>query len=201
MKKLITIVITIVVTSIFFYLKDDNNTKKLKELFSKTEKVQEPITLEGKFRVFADSLATILSNKKYDTIFENGSLGKYSIGDMCFKDLGFSPTSKFKQEFLKDTLLQEECFRVLCMINKYRMRNYIDKYEGTEYNDILISESGLLAGAHIIGATTLKTWFAKKYENSEVTHVIEKMEGFNLDYIVPAHTYKIDESDLRVTSK
>lgn len=201
MKKIITIVITIAVTSLFFYLNEDENSTKIKQLFTKTEKIQEPITLEGKFKVFADSLGTIISNKKYDTIFKNGSLGKYAIGNMCLKDLGFSPTTKFRKEFLKDSLLQEECFRVLCMINKYRMRNYIDKYEGTTYDEIMISESGLLAGAHLIGATTLKTWFTKKYKNHEVKEVVEKMNGFNLDYIVPAHTYKIDDFDLRITSK
>ena len=200
MKKIITIVVTIAFTSLFFYLKDSENTEKLKNLFAENEIVQEPITLQGKFRVFADSLGTIISNKKYDTIFENGSLGKYAIGNMCLKDLGFSPTEQFREEFLKDSLLQEECFRVICMMNKYRMRNYINKYEGIQYKQVEISESGLIAGAHLIGATTLKSWFTKKYNNDEVTDVIEKMKGFNLDYIVPAHTYKIDDFDLRMTS-
>lgn len=200
MKKIITIVITIAITSLFFYLKDGENTKELKKLFVKNEKIQEPITLEGKFMIFADSLGTIISNKKYDTIFKNGSLGKYAIGNMCLKDLGFSPTAKFREEFLKDSLLQEECFRVICMMNKYRMRNYIDKYNGVQYKQVTISESGLIAGAHLIGATTLKSWFTKNYKNAEVTDVIKKMNGFNLDYIVPAHTYKIDDYDLRITS-
>ena len=201
MKKIITILITVLLTSSFFYLKNDKNSAKLKAFISKKETYKEPITLEGKFRVFADSLATIISNKKYDTIFENGSLGKYAIGNMCLKDLGFSPTKKFRENFLKDTLLQEESFRVICMINKYRMRNYIDKYNGNVYNNVSISESGLLAGAHIIGATTLKSWFANDYKNDEMVEVIKKMNGFNLDYIVPAHTYKIDDYDYRMTSK
>ncbi len=205
-----TIVITVSLTSLFFYLKDENNRENLKllyneevkPLYAKEEKGLEdmPLTLVGQYKVFADSLATIISNKKYDTIFPNGSLGKYAIGDLILRDLGFKPTTKFKREFLKDTLLQEECFKVICMINKYRMRNYIEKYSGTVYNDVLITESGVLAGAHLIGATTLKGWFSNDYNNDEVTEVVEKMQGFELDYIVPVHTYKIEEEDYRLSS-
>lgn len=86
------------------------------------------------------------------------------------------------------------------MINKYRMRNYIEKYSGTVYNNVLITESGVLAGAHLIGATTLKGWFSNDYNNDEVTEVVEKMQGFELDYIVPVHTYKIEEEDYRLSS-
>src|SRR5690606_13469993 len=210
MKKIMTIVITVSLTSLFFYLKDENNRENLKllyneevkPLYSKEEKSPEdiPVTLVGQYKVFADSLATIISNKKYDTIFPNGSLGKYAIGDLILRDLGFKPTAKFKREFLQDTLLQEECFKVICMINKYRMRNYIDKYSGSVYNDVLITESGVLAGAHLIGATTLKGWFSNDYNNDEVTEVVEKMQGFDLDYIVPVHTYKIEEVDYRLSS-
>ena len=205
-----TIVITVSLTSLFFYLKDENNRENLKllyneevkPLYAKEEKSMEdiPLTLVGQYKVFADSLATIISNKKYDTIFPNGSLGKYAIGDLILRDLGFRPTAKFKREFLKDTLLQEECFKVICMINKYRMRNYIDKYSGSVYNDVLITESGLLAGAHLIGATTLKSWFLDGYENEDMVQVIEKMKGFDLDYIVPVHSYKIEEVDYRLSS-
>ena len=210
MKKIMTIVITVSLTSLFFYLKDENNRENLKllyneevkPLYAKEEKGLEdmPMTLVGQYKVFADSLATIISNKKYDTVFPNGSLGKYAIGDLILKDLGFRPTAKFKREFLKDTLLQEECFKVICMINKYRMRNYIDKYSGTVYNDVLITESGVLAGAHLIGATTLKGWFSDDYNNNEITEVVEKMQGFDLDYIVPVHSYKIEEVDYRLSS-
>lgn len=201
MKKIFTILTTILLTSLFFYFKDDSNRQNLKLHFSKKEKIKKPVTLTGQYQVFTDEFATLISNNKYDTIFENGNLGKYAIGNLCFRDLGFKPTKKFRENFLKDSLLQEECFKALCMMNKYRMRNYIDKFVGNEYNGIEITESGLLAGAHIVGATTLKNWFMKEYKNPELTQIIDKMKGHNLDYIVPAHTYKVNDFDSRLSFK
>ena len=43
--------------------------------------------------------------------------------------------------------------------NQKKLKRYIKKYNNTIVNGILVTESGLLAAAHLGGAGSVKKWF------------------------------------------
>lgn len=94
------------------------------------------------------------SSNNYGIVNEYGYQGRYQIGKMAMKDLGI----KGGKSFLNDHKLQDDAFKALLSINKYRLRNYITKYENTYINGIKITESGLLGAAHLVGARSVKKY-------------------------------------------
>src|SRR5690606_41917147 len=96
MKKIMTIVITVSLTSLFFYLKDENNRENLKllyneevkPLYAKEEKnmYEIPLTLDAQYKVYAESLATIISTKKYYTNLQHGRQVNYVIADIIHRE-------------------------------------------------------------------------------------------------------------------
>ena len=48
--------------------------------------------------------------------------------------------------------MQEKAFEALISKNKWVLREYIDKFDGQSINGVKITESGLLAAAHLGGA-------------------------------------------------
>ena len=47
----------------------------------------------------------------------------------------------------------------LLIRNKRSLRKYIEKYNGQIVHGVLVTESGLLAAAHLGGAGSVKKWF------------------------------------------
>jgi len=73
----------------------------------------------------------------------------------------------------------------LLRYNKKRLQKYIDKFDGQTINGILITESGLLAAAHLGGVGSVKKWFrtgkVKKDGNGiKITSYMERFSGYNL---------------------
>jgi hypothetical protein len=52
--------------------------------------------------------------------------------------------------------MQEKAFNALLAINKWELRHYIEKYNGKVIQGVTITESGLLAAAHLGGAGSVK---------------------------------------------
>ena len=91
-----------------------------------------------------------------------------------------------RSEFLKDTLLQEEAMLKLLLHNKKRLQKYIDKYEGKVVHGILVTESGLLAAAHLGGQGSVKKWFRngrirKDGNGVKITSYMKRFGGYILD--------------------
>ena len=57
--------------------------------------------------------------------------------------------------------MQEKAFDALLSINKWELRKEIRKYAGKTIKGVEITESGLLAAAHLGGAGSVKTFFKK----------------------------------------
>ena len=74
-------------------------------------------------------------------------MGKYQFGTQALRAIGVQNN----KAFLKDPALQEKAFLVLLSKNKWILRNEIEKYEGKIINGIEITESGILAAAHLGG--------------------------------------------------
>ena len=109
-------------------------------------------------------------------------MGKYQFGKSTLKTLKIKVT---RQEFLNDTFLQEYAMHKHLLYNKKRLDKYINKYEGQIVNDILVTESGLLAAAHLCGAGSVKKWFrtgkiAEDGNGVTITSYMKRFGGYDL---------------------
>ena len=123
------------------------------------------------------------SGNNYTVVNSYGYMGRYQFGASTLKGLGFKVT---KEEFLNNPALQEEAMQALLEHNSKKLRRQIEKYCGTEVNGIFITESGVLAAAHLAGQGNVKKFFRKGYEfkdgyGTTMTSYMEKFSGYQLD--------------------
>ncbi len=113
------------------------------------------IPFSGKsFSAFKQALAFKESQGRYDIVNEFGYMGKYQFGGSALRAVGITN----RKEFLDSPILQEEAFKALLAINKHGLRNEIEKYSGKIINGTEITESGILASAHLLGAGSVKRY-------------------------------------------
>jgi len=110
---------------------------------------QDSVPFLGKsFLGFCYDLGFSESSGNYRAVNRLGYLGKYQFGRSTLNWVGIYNTSRF----LNSPLLQEKAFEALISKNKWVLREYIDKFDGQSINGVKITESGLLAAAHLGGA-------------------------------------------------
>ncbi len=80
----------------------------------------------------------------------------------------------------------------LCERNKWRLGKEIKRNIGKKINGIVITESGILAAAHLAGAGSVKKYlrsngkdiFADAY-GTNVQHYMKKFAGYDTSFIKP----------------
>lgn len=107
------------------------------------------------FTGFKEALAFKESQGKYTLINSLGYMGKYQFGKAALRAIGIHDSS----EFLSNPRLQEKAFKALLAKNKWELRKEIEQYDGKIVNGIAITESGILAAAHLGGAGSVKKFF------------------------------------------
>ena len=132
---------------------------------------------------FLYDMAKRESSNRYDVVNQYGYMGAYQFGSQTLKNLGYKVTRK---EFLSNPILQEEAMLKLLKANKHTLRRQIKKYDGKLVNGVLVTESGLLAAAHLVGAGTVRKWVrnGKKYTDGngvDLTSYLVKFNGYYLD--------------------
>ena len=132
---------------------------------------------------FLYDMAERESSNRYDVVNQYGYMGAYQFGSQTLKNLGYKVTRK---EFLSNPILQEEAMLKLLKANKHTLRKQIKKYDGKLVNGVLVTESGLLAAAHLVGAGTVRKWVrnGKKYTDGngvDLTSYLVKFNGYYLD--------------------
>jgi hypothetical protein len=87
--------------------------------------------------------------------------------------------------------LQEKAFIALLAKNKWELRSVIEKYEGTVLNGIHVTESGILAAAHLGGAGSVKKYFksnGKRYfrdaYGTSIRSYMKAFGGYDTSFIV-----------------
>lgn len=114
------------------------------------------VPFTGKFFIgYKEAIAFKESQGKYHKVNTLGYLGKYQFGSETLKSIGVNDSL----HFLNNPKLQEKAFVTLLSKNKYELRDYITKYEGKVINGIKITESGILAAAHLGGIGSVKKFF------------------------------------------
>lgn len=143
-----------------------------------------PIILPKKdINEFLYNLGMRESSNIYDTMNIWGYMGKYQFGEKTLRDLGYEIS---REEFLKDSLIQEQAMIDLLKHNKYVMRRWISKYEGKHVKGIKITESGILAAAHLGGPKSVKLFLKGKYDRMDkmgtsISDYMYKFSGYNLE--------------------
>lgn len=149
----------------------------------------------GNLYVFMDSMAMRESNNTPTVVNRYGYMGKYQFGPKTLWALGrrFQVT---KDEFLGNVALQDSAMMEYLKDNRQTIRDLVIQYNGRWYNGIYITESGLLAGAHLVGPHGLRAYFDSSYRirrngrevrprtfdgnGIEVGEYINQFSGFNL---------------------
>ena len=118
------------------------------------------------------------SGNRYDVTNTFGYMGKYQFGKATLKGLGYNVSRK---EFLNNPDLQEEAMLSLLNHNKEKLQQYIDIYDGKTINGIYITESGILAAAHLGGQGSVKRYFknGKVFKDGYGTRITSYMNQFS----------------------
>lgn len=144
-------------------------------------------SLAGKsFIGFKEALAFKESQGKYHRINTLGYLGKYQFGKSTLKRFKIYNTI----EFLKDAELQEDAFLALCSVNKWILIRDIKRSVGRRINGTKITESGILAAAHLAGAGSVKKYLrsngAEGFTDAYGTNIesyLKKFAGYDTSFV------------------
>lgn len=111
------------------------------------------IPYTGKYFIgFKEAIAHKESQGKYHKINTLGYLGKYQFGKETLKSIGIHDSTNF----MNNPKLQEKAFVALLSKNKYELQDYIDYFEGKVVGGVKVTESGILAAAHLGGTGSVK---------------------------------------------
>ncbi len=185
--------------SSFSNKKPDIKIEAKKQVFEnqiiENKSIKPVLKTSNSFEDFKKHLAFKESSNVYDTINRFGYVGLYQFGTMALKDLGLT-----KKEIRRDIELQHKAFKSLCMINKYRMRKYF-KYVGKNINGIKITESGMLASAHLVGSNAVKRYLSSggrkiSYDANKTTieHYMKMFANYDVSEIKPKRKISLKRS-------
>ena len=166
---------------------------ELKQDNQKREITKVPF-VDKDFVGFKEALAFKESRGKYDIVNSLGYLGKYQFGKSTLKDLKINP-----KDFLKNPLLQEKAFLANLEKNKWILRKEIKKYNGKWINGVKITESGILAAAHLGGAGAVQQFLwsygqktMQDAYGTRIEHYLRKFSGYDLSNVKPKKQPVID---------
>jgi hypothetical protein len=199
MKKVFLVIGLVLITVISSGFSESTKSKKVysENCFRALEIVTVPSITEirnnitapftGKSYVgFKEAVGFKESRNRYHIINTFGYLGKYQFGKSTLRRLKVYNAEKF----LKNPEQQERAFKALCSLNKYILRKDIRRSVGNKINGVVITESGILAAAHLGGAGNVKkflrsngdTNFSDAYGTS-IKYYMKKFSGFDVSSI------------------
>ena len=162
----------------------EQKTSKETRTTQNRKTIQTPFLHKG-FVGFKEALAFKESQGKYTAVNTLGYLGKYQFGKTTLERFKIYDTTAF----LKNPKLQERAFVALCSVNKWILRKDIKRSVGKTINGILITESGILAAAHLSGAGNVK-----KYLRSNGNHNMSDAYGTSIQsYMKKFANYNVSE--------
>lgn len=138
------------------------------------------------FAGFAQKMAYRESRGILHLVNPFGYMGKYQFGKSTLRTVGVYDF----QEFLRNAEWQDKAFQALIARNKWQLRNEIEKYSGKVINGIEITESGLVAAAHLGGAGSVKKYLRSNGRSgfkdgfgTSLSSYIKKFAGYDVSHI------------------
>ncbi len=176
MKKLIIIVILMVSPTLVAPTLTPDLPKKI-ESIPKIKKIVKD------YYAFLDAIGHQESGNRYDVVNRFGYMGRFQFGKSTLRTIKVKVD---KETFLNNPQIQDYAMLKLLCYNKTKLQKYIDNFEGQEINGILITESGLLAAAHLGGQGSVKKWFRTGKDRKDgngvrITSYMKRFSGYNLD--------------------
>jgi hypothetical protein len=147
------------------------------------------------FKGFAQKMAYRESRGMLHLVNPFGYMGKYQFGRSTLRTVGIYDF----QEFLRNAEWQDEAFKALIARNKWELRKEIQKYCGRVINGVEITESGLIAAAHLGGAGSVKKYLRSNGRNgfkdgfgTSLSSYIRKFSNYDISHIEADANAKVD---------
>lgn len=155
---------------------------------------QQNIPFVGKsYLGFSEDLGFSESSGNYKAVNRLGYMGKYQFGWSTLNWVGIYNKSKF----LNSPLLQEKALEALISKNKWVLRDHIDEFNGQIINGIKVTESGLIAAAHLGGAGNVMKFLDTNGQdvfadanNVPITSYMQKFADYDVSSILPDNNAK-----------
>ncbi|HJR99726.1 MAG TPA: hypothetical protein VJ780_02220 [Flavobacterium sp.] len=146
------------------------------------------------FAGFKQALAFKESRGILSMVNSYGYMGKYQFGKSTLRSVGIYDY----QEFLRNPQWQDKAFKALIAKNKWELRKEIEKYNGRVINGVKITESGLIAAAHLGGAGSVRKYLRSNGRSgfkdgfgTSLRSYIKKFGGYDISNIVPNKNAKV----------
>jgi hypothetical protein len=169
-----------------------NNKEEANRYVFPSKNTKEYLNLQipstGKFFIgFKEAIGFKESQCKYHMVNSLGYIGKYQFGASTLATIGI----KDSVQFMNSPKLQEKAFVALLSRNKWELQDEIVKYEGKVIDGVKITESGLLAAAHLGGAGSVKKFLhtngrkkCKDAFGSSIKSYVKEFGGYKINTIV-----------------
>jgi hypothetical protein len=158
----------------------------------------EILFLGNSYVAFKEAIAFKESQGKYRAVNTLGYLGKYQFGVTTLDLLGI----KNPALFLKNPALQEKAFLANAKRNKWVLRRDIKRFVGKKMDGIRITESGILAAAHLAGPGSVKLYLRSYGElgftdayGTDILSYMRKFSGYDTSFITPLKKSRVNLSE------
>lgn len=140
------------------------------------------------FAGFRQALAFKESRGILNMVNDFGYMGKYQFGKSTLRSVGIYDF----EEFLRNPEWQDKAFKALIAKNKWELRKEIEKYNGRVINGVKITESGIIAAAHLGGAGSVRKYLRSNGKRgfkdgfgTSLRSYIKKFGGYDISHITP----------------
>jgi len=179
----------------WFYVGEDEEIVYQVPTQEESQYVNLELPYTGKtYTGFKQAIAIRESQGQYKLVNSFGYMGKYQFGMSALRSIGI----KDRNHFLNNPRLQEKAFKALLSINKAQLEDEIEKFEGKVINGVKITESGILAAAHLGGAGSVKGYLnsngRRKFKDGFGTSMksyFKKFGGYDTSNIVANMNAKV----------
>ncbi len=187
LTRLIVIVVICFISAAFAkYLPKQKQTPVTvisKKVSLTTPPISKVIYITKELPDFLNQMGKRESSNRYDIVNKFGYMGKYQFGRKTLNKIGFKHISN--TQFLTNPSIQEDAMLKLLKSNKHTLRRQIKKYVNTHRHGVYITESGLLAAAHLAGAGNVKKFLRTGKDKQDglgtpLTEYLTKFSGYNL---------------------
>jgi len=179
----------------WFLINKTDDTSYLLPSLNVSDYINSEIPYTGNLFIgYKEAIGFKESQGKYRKINSLGYLGKYQFGIETLKTIGVHNSIAF----LNSPKMQEKAFIALLCKNKWELRAIIERYEGTVMNGTLITESGILAAAHLAGVGSVKKYFRYKGKRffkdaygSSLRSYMKAFGGYDTSFIVADNSARV----------
>jgi len=148
---------------------------------------QENFLLLGKsYLGFKEALGFKESRGRYQIVNPYGYLGKYQFSRSTLRMMGF----KNIDCFLENTEQQEAAFNAYLSFNKWVLRKEIDRFVDQTIAGVKVTESGILAAAHLAGPGNVRKFLrtggasdAADANGATVRYYLKMFSGYDTSHI------------------